>query len=110
MADKTNNTANTAASVQVDPAKVAQTRLILDGCSKKIEMDLSAITKSVEDIALSWDSEVSRNFAIEAGKKVTLIRQENGMIDKNIKTFLDNFLAAYDAHEQFVKTAAELFK
>ena len=113
MAEKknTNNSGTSGtASVQVDPQKVAQARLILDGCSKKIETNLKNISKYVEDIALSWDSDVSKRFVTESAKKVTVLREGNSIIDKNVKTFLDNLLAAFNASETFIKTNAEMFK
>lgn len=101
---------NLNASVQMDRSKVAATRLLIDGLSKKMEIDLKDIQNGVNRITENWESDVSARFASECAKKLTDLREENATIDRNLKTFLDKFVEAYDSHEQFLANVADLFR
>ncbi|MBQ5951824.1 MAG: hypothetical protein IJL66_06750 [Lachnospiraceae bacterium] len=99
-----------AGVVQADKASVQTVRMFVDGYCKKLELDLKTIQSGVDAVTQNWESDVSSRFATECAKKITAMRQENSTIDKNIKSFLDRFVEAYDSQEHFIQNAAELFK
>ena len=97
-------------AVAADLAKAQAVKNQIDGYSKQLGVQLKSIQTAVSAIQENWESDSASQFTQEATKRIKEVQQENEVIDKNVESFLEQFIRRFGEAEKAIVKNADLFK